>query len=109
MKHEPRPAIHMEKQLGQGGVSGDLKVGQTVLARLMDSQIWHQISDTVEESLGKGQWPLLSLMPDTSVSSSIPLVIFKLLPQCWNSEGVILTLSVHVLVLFFFNILFICL
>ena len=24
VKHEPRPAIHMEKQLGWGGVSGDL-------------------------------------------------------------------------------------
>ena len=27
MKHEPRPAIDMEKQLGWGGVSGDLQGG----------------------------------------------------------------------------------
>ena len=44
MKREPRPAIHREKQLGQvcnlGGVKslGIFKAGQTVLARLMESQ-----------------------------------------------------------------------
>ena len=49
MKHEPRPAIYMEKQLGWphklGGAEslGISKVGQTVLARLMESQIWHQL------------------------------------------------------------------
>ena len=44
VKHEPRPAIHMEKKLQLacklGGVNS--KAGQTVLARLMESQIWHQ-------------------------------------------------------------------
>ena len=44
MKHEPGPAIHTEKQLGWasklGGVEslGISKVGQTVVARLMESQ-----------------------------------------------------------------------
>ena len=49
MKHELKPAIHMEKQLGGacklGGTEslGISKVDQTVLARLMQSQIWHQL------------------------------------------------------------------
>ena len=60
MKQEPRSAIQMEKQLGWvsklGGVeSGISKVGQTVLARLMESQIWHQLADSVGAGLEKGQ------------------------------------------------------
>ena len=45
--YEPRPAILMEKQLGWaskigwGGAPRDLQ-GQTVLASLMESQIWQQ-------------------------------------------------------------------
>ena len=39
------------------------------------------------EDSAKGQWPLLTLMPDTSVSPYISLVPFKLLPQCWCSKG----------------------
>ena len=48
MKHKPRPAIPMEKQngwapkLGRVESLGLSKVGQTVLARSMESQIWHQ-------------------------------------------------------------------
>ena len=91
MKHEPQPAIHMEKQLGWacklGGAEslGISKEGQTVLARLMESQIWHQLANSVdlwEEGLAKGQWPLLALMPGTSVSPGMPLVPFKLLHWC---------------------------
>ena len=64
----------MGKQLGWGcnlggaeslGIS---KVGQTVLAKLMESQIWQQLAGSVAlwgEGLEKGQWPLLTLMPDT--------------------------------------------
>ena len=64
------------------------RVGHTVLARLMESQIWHQpmVSERGEGS-EKGQWPLLTPVPDTSVSPCIPLVPFKLPPQCWSSEG----------------------
>ena len=100
MKHEPRPAIHMEKQLGwackSGGAEslGISKAGQTLLARLMESQIWHKLTGSVKgsgEDLEKGQWPLLALMQDTSVSPCIPLVPFKLLPCCWSSEGVSLS------------------
>ena len=52
MKHKPRPAIHMEKQLGWalnlGRVEsmGISKVGQTVLARLMESQIWYHLDSS---------------------------------------------------------------
>ena len=38
------------------------------------------------EGLEKGQWPLLPLMPDTSVSPYIPLVHFKLLPGAGDQE-----------------------
>ena len=88
VKHEPRPAIHMEKQLGLacklGGAEslGISKVGQTVLARLMECQIWHQLAGSVEIGFSKGQWPLLTLMTDTSVPPCMPLVPYKVLPQC---------------------------
>ena len=59
----------------------------TVLARLMG------VSDMAPacqlcwgKGLEKGQQPLLSLMPETSVPPFIPLVPFKLLPQCWSSR-----------------------
>ena len=53
MKLEPRPAILMEKQRGwavklDGTESlGISKVGQIVLARLIESQIWYQSADSV--------------------------------------------------------------
>ena len=87
----------MEKQLGWvpmlGGVEslGISKAGQTVLARLMESQIWHQLAGSgavLGKGLEKGQWPLLAPMQDTSVLPCVPLVSFKLLPRHWNSEGV---------------------
>ena len=65
--------------LGCGRDSGNLKASQTVLARLMESQIWHQLASSVGGGLEKGQWPLLALMPDTSIPSFMPLVPFKLL------------------------------
>ena len=72
---------------GLGGPEslGISKAGQTLLPKLMESQIWHQLAGSVAlcgEGLEKGQWPLLALMPDSSVSPSMPLVPFKLLPQC---------------------------
>ena len=53
-------AIHMEKQHGLAcklvGVEplGISKAGQTVLARLMESQIWHQLDGSVGGGLRKG-------------------------------------------------------
>ena len=57
----------MEKQLRWAqkwvGVEsvGIFTVGQTVLARLMESQIWHQLASSVGEILEGGQWPLFTL------------------------------------------------
>ena len=50
MKYEPRPAIHLEKQLGWahklGGAESLVisKAVQTVLARSMEPLIWHQLA-----------------------------------------------------------------
>ena len=55
MRNEPRPAIHMVKQLGWTHKLGGLEsmvmstASQTVLARLMESQIQHQLAGSVEE------------------------------------------------------------
>ena len=71
MQHEPRPAIHVEKQLGWahklGGAEsvGISKASKTVLASLMEPQIWHQLTSLWGEGFKKGQWPLLTLMQDT--------------------------------------------
>ena len=76
MKPEPRPAIHVGKQVGWapklGGVEslGISWVGQTLLAWWMESQIWHQPAISVTlcgVGSEKVQWPLFALMPDTSV------------------------------------------
>ena len=53
MKHEPRPAILMEKQLGWAHMLGGAEsqgismVGQTVLASLMESQILYPPASSV--------------------------------------------------------------
>ena len=60
MKHEPGPAIHMEKQLGWahklGGTEplGISKAGQTVLSSLMESQIWRHLTSLVWEGFSEG-------------------------------------------------------
>ena len=75
---------------------GISRVGQTMSARLMESQIWHQFTSSVtlcKKGSEKGQWLLLTLMPDTSVSPFMSLVPFKLLSWCWSSEGVSLSKS----------------
>ena len=99
MNHEPRSVVHMEKQLWwlcklHGTESlGISQVGQTVLARLIESHIWHQpaISGALLGEGSEGQWLLptlcvgescprdLTLMPYTSVSPCMPLVPFMLL------------------------------
>ena len=90
MKHDPKTAIHMEKLLGLacklGGTEslGISKAGQIVLANLMESQIWHEPISSVAlhgEGLERGQWPLLTPMPDTSDSPSMPPVPFKIPPS----------------------------
>ena len=104
MKHEVRQDIHIEKQLwwahrlGYGGeVSGDLQGGANSISQVdgvPDIASACQLYGSVAlwwEGLEKRQWPLLTFMPDSSLSPSMPLVPFKLLPQCWNSEGVSLS------------------
>ena len=82
MKHEPRPAIHMEKQLGWAHKSGRAEslgisnVGQILLARSMVSQIWHQPAGSMGlwgKGSEKGQWLLLAPMSDTPACPSMPL------------------------------------
>ena len=78
----------MEKQrgwahkLGKAESLGISKAGQAVLTMLMESQKWHQLTSSVGGGFRK-----CAQMPDTSVSTCIPLVPFKLLLQCWSSEG----------------------
>ena len=74
----------MEKQFGWvhnlGGVESLDLQGRSVLAKLTESQRWHQLKGSVallREDLERGQWPLLALMPNTSVSSCTLLVPFK--------------------------------
>ena len=64
------------------------KVGHTVLVRLMEFQMWSfRLPPVWGEGSAKGQWPLLTRMPDTSLSPYMPLVPFKLPPRWQSSEG----------------------
>ena len=87
---------------------GISRVGQTVLAKWMESQIWHQPSSSVSLwgrvqkrdndfcspfSLGESSPLALTLMPDTSVPRCMPLVPFNLLSRCLSSEEVRLNKS----------------
>ena len=77
-----------------GGVGSQeiTRSGQTVIARLMEMQ-----HGSVGVGFSKGTMasascleesctPTLTLMPDTSVPPCMPLVPFRLLPQCWSSK-----------------------
>ena len=54
----------------------------------MESQIWHELDGSVGGGFRKGTIASVAVMADTSVPPCIPLVPFKLLLQCWTSEGV---------------------
>ena len=93
--YETRPAIHMEKQLEWahtlvGAESLWIpKAGQTVLCRLMESQIWYHPAGSMTlqgEGSENGQWHLLAQMPDMESSPYMSLVPFKLQLQLWSSE-----------------------
>ena len=95
MKHEPRPAIDMEKQLGWGGVSGDLQGGANSVSQFDGVSYmapaagsvalwfywgWVQKRDNgLPLCVGEDCSPALTLMTDTSLSLCMPLVPFKLL------------------------------
>ena len=76
-----------------GGSLEIFRAGQTVLAKLMESQIWYQPAGSVAVGggspkkgdnglcLGESCAPALALMPDTSGLPCMFLVPFKLLPS----------------------------
>ena len=86
---------------------GTSRVEQTVLAMLMESQIWHSSALWSLSSMLGGLsketmtfsclsvWekvvPAPILMPDTYMplmpDTYMPLMPFKLLPWCWSSDG----------------------
>ena len=80
MKHEPRPAIHMEKPLLTGvswmGLSlrgSPGRVGQTVVASLMEYKIRHPPASAGalwEDGSEKEQWPLPPFLFGRRLSSS---------------------------------------
>ena len=81
VKNEPVPDIHMEKQLGWACKLGE--VGPLWISKLCHTVLPGSWSLRYGgEDSEKGQWPLLALMPDTSVSPCVPLVPFMLPPSC---------------------------
>ena len=67
------------------------KAGQAVLARLMESQIWHRLASSVEGVFRKGTMASPCLDARHFSFSLYTTVPFKLLPHCWSSEGVSLS------------------
>ena len=72
---------------------GITRVGQTVLARLMDTHIeqrWKAQKRNIglfqHFSLGEAAPPILALMTDNLVPPCMSLEHFKLLTQCWRLE-----------------------
>ena len=80
MSHQPFIwKISLGGPISQAGQSfwGSAGWGQTVLARLMESQIWHQPASSValwREGSEKGQWPLPTSL---SLSSSLNVRYFS--------------------------------
>ena len=65
-----------------------------MLTGLMVSQIWHQLASTVGGGFRKGTMASAGLDARYFAFSCMPLVPFKLLPQCWSSAAVSLSKSV---------------
>ena len=66
MQHKPRPANHIEKQLGEGGISGDLQGESNSVSQVNGFSDMAPACQPValwEEDLENGQCPLLALMP----------------------------------------------
>ena len=88
--------VHTEKQLGWAcklGGAESLEISKACLTVLGCGSLrcGTSLPGLWGKGLGKGQCPLLTLMPDTPVSPSMPLVPFKLPPRCWSSEGMSLS------------------
>ena len=111
MKHEPNQPFTWKSSLGvpvswvgQSGdpqgrsnsisqVDGSLRYGTSLPA------LWRKVRKRdnglcLPFCLGESCPPALVLMPNTSVPPCMLLVPFKLLLQCWSSEGVSLSKSV---------------
>ena len=88
MQHEPRPAIHREKQLwGAPKLGGIESLGVFREDQTVDGVSGSELAFWLcAGGLENGQWPLLTLMPDASFPPFMLLVPFKLLSRCWNSE-----------------------
>ena len=93
--------IGWAQKLGGEVSQGITRVEQTVIAKSMESQIWYPPAGSMWGRLRKGTtssastsvWeksvpPTLILMPENSLPPCMSLVLFKLLAQCWSSEGV---------------------
>ena len=77
--------------MGWGGVSGGLQGRSNSVSQVDGVSDMHQPAGFVvlwEEGSEKGQWPLLTLIPDTSAYPSMPLVPFNLPPHWWSSQWV---------------------
>ena len=93
MLRQDKPFIPREKQLGWacklGGVEslGISKVGQTVLPRLMEFQIWYQLAGSMtllEGGLRKETVASAGLDVRNFSFSLYSTGPFKLLPRCWS-------------------------
>ena len=84
-------------QVGQGKVCGNHQGGQTVIARLMEIQVWHppvnslwgKLSQGTMNSANTSLWekaahPVLTLLPYNLIPPCMSFVPFELLPQCWH-------------------------
>ena len=105
---KPLERVGWAQKLGRVGPEGITRVRQTVLARVMETQLQHPHAGSVGKGISKGTvasvgtsvWdkvapPNFTLMPENSVSFCMSLVLFKLLYQSWSTEGLSLNKSVH--------------
>ena len=99
------------RKLGEAGPQGITRVGQTVRARLMESQIWCLLTGSVVLSRGRAQQRNNGLCQHFCLGESCPpssrpdagqcssshksLVSFNLLPPSLSSEGVGVSKSKH--------------
>ena len=97
----------LDPQVGLGGASGNHQGEWPVLARLMETQIWHLPASSVQGKAHQRNHSLCQHFclgescpfnshpkPGNSVPPCMFLALYELLPQHWSSEGVRLSKSV---------------
>ena len=107
---KPLETVGWAQKLGGAGPQRMTRVGQTVWARLTESQIWYPPTSSMAlyvEGSEMEQWYLLALLSERKlspsshpedrqpISSHMSLMPFNLLSLCWISEEVSLSKSVH--------------